>query len=82
VPNDGKKYTCEYLKNMKLEEKKHLLSIFNMLDHPVLLPDLSFTILLFSGLVKVGRHGSVVFQVFFPRLLRFPQKKKKTLYIK
>ena len=67
---------------MKVAQRDSLLSIFNMLDHPVLLPDLSFTVLLFSGLVRVGRHGSVVFEVYFPRLLRFQQQKKKTLYIK
>jgi hypothetical protein len=67
---------------MKSSERNNLLSIFNMLDHPVLLPDLSFTILLFSGLVRVGRRGSVVFEVYFPRLLRFPQQKKKPLYLK
>ena len=67
---------------MKLAEKEHLLSVFNMLDHPVLLPDLSFLILLFSGLVRIGRTGSGVFELYFPRLLRFREKKKKTLYIK
>ena len=68
--------------SMKPGEQKHLLSIFNLSNHPVLPPDLSFIILLFSGLVRLGRHGSVMFQIYYPRLLRFPRIKKKLLYIK
>ena len=67
---------------MKPGEQKYLLSIFNLSNHPVLPPDLCFTILLFSGLVRIGRRGSVMFEIYFPRLLRFPRRKKKTLLIK
>ena len=67
---------------MLLKEKLHLLSIFNLSDHPVLLPDLCFLILRFSGLVRVGARGTVMFQIYYPRLIRFPKRKKKTLYIK
>ncbi len=67
---------------MLLKEKMHLLSIFNLSNHPVLHPELCFIILKFSGLVKTGARGTVMFHVYYPRLIRFPKRKKKTLYIK
>ena len=67
---------------MLLKEKIHLLSIFNLSEHPVLHPEICFIILRFSGLVRIGRRGTVVFQIYYPRLIRFPDRKKKTLYIK
>ena len=67
---------------MKYAEQMHLLSIFNLSDHPVLPPDLCFVILRFSGLVRIGKRGTIIFQIYFPRLIRFPNRKKKTLYIK
>ena len=56
--------------------KMELLSIFNLLDHHVLLPELCFLILELSGLVTVGAHGCV-FVVHIPRFIAFPKRKKK-----
>ena len=67
---------------MLLKEKMHLLSIFNLSEHPVLYPEICFLILRFSGLVRIGSRGTVMFQIYYPRLIRFPERKKKTLYIK
>ena len=59
-----------------LNQKKHLLSIFKLQNHPEIPPDLAFLILELSGLVKVGRHGCV-FTVHIPRFIKYLKPKKK-----